>query len=264
MSESLDRPELHVTRTNHIAKITIDRGARRNALSVSVMHHLISTMDELDNDSEVRVIVIRGAGDVAFSAGRDLKELAELDASPSGPHQPMRGLARNVFEAVYDCATPVIAAINGWAVGGGLELALAADIRLAAAHARFALPESKRGLGANFGATLLPRVIAPGIAIEMLFLGDDISAERALEIGLVHQVYERANFDQAVDKYALEVASRAPLTLRRYKAMMRRSLDLPVSAALRLNLVPNPYVSADRIEGIRAFNEGRAPRWTGM
>lgn len=263
MADQLTTDALSVDRDDHVATVTIDRRARRNALSVSVMAGLVEVFDRLDADPEVRVVVLTGAGDVAFSAGRDLKELAELDRSGAGPHEPMKGTTRNVFEAVYDCTTPVLAAINGWAVGGGLEIALAADLRVAAAHARFALPESKRGLGANFGSTLLPRVVAPGIASELLFLGDDIDAERAKAIGLVNRVYPQERFREEVRRYARTIASRAPVTLRRYKAVLRHSLDLPVSAALRLNLEPNPYLSEDRLEGVRAFNEGREPRWQG-
>lgn len=255
-------PELEVQRDGSVMRVTMNRQHRRNALSQGVMEQLVRLFDDLEHDDDVWAVLITGAGDVAFSSGRDLKELWERDTDRRHPFPPMRGTTRNVFETVHEFGKPVVAAINGWAVGGGLELAMACDIRLAAEHARFAMPESRRGLGANFGAQMLPRLVPEGVAREMLFLGEPITAREAARWGLVNRVFPSADFVTEVDAYMESLLSRAPLTLRRYKAALRHGRHLSLSAALRLTVTPDPYTSNDRIEGIDAFLEGRQPRWT--
>ena len=254
--------DLVVRREGRVAYITIDRQDRRNALSQAVMEGLVALFDGLEDDDEVWVAVITGAGDVAFSSGRDLKELHERDTEGRHPFPPMRGTTRNAFEAVHEFSKPVVAAINGWAVGGGLELAMACDLRVAAEHARFAMPESLRGLGANFGAQMLPRLVPQGVAREMLFFGNPITAAEAARWGLVTRVFPSDGFRNDVEHYAQELLERAPLTLRRYKSALRQGHHLALSSALRLNLAPDPYTSSDRVEGVSAFLEGRTPEWT--
>lgn len=244
-----------------VGYVTIDRPERRNALSQEIMVGLVEAFDRFDRDDEVWAVLVTGAGDTAFSAGRDLKQLSERDDDHLGPHLPMKGTTRNAFEAVYECRKPVVAAINGWAVGGGLELAMACDLRIAAAHARLGLPESLRGMGANFGAAILPRLIPLGVANEMLYFGDPITADEAQRWGLVNRVFPSEVFRDEAEAYVRVLLERAPLTIRRYKAVMQKSLELPLSAALRLDLSPNPYLSEDRIEGVKAFVEKREPRW---
>jgi enoyl-CoA hydratase len=243
--------------------LTLDRQERLNALSTDLMHELVVAFDELHSDSETWAIVITGAGDRAFSAGIDVKELADRDDADEQPRPPMRGTTRNLFEVVLECGKPTIAALNGWAMGGGLELALACDLRIAATHAKLGLPEAKRGMGANFGAQLLSRMVPPGIAYEMLYLGEPIDAARAERWGLVNEIVAAGALRERVDTLARAIAANAPLTIRRYKAAISRGRDLPLAAALRLETGPDPYTSADRREGIKAFNERRPPRWLG-
>lgn len=253
---------LEVQIRERIGYVTIDRPERRNALSQDVLMGLVEAFDRFDRDDDVWVVLVTGAGDAAFSAGRDLKELSERDDDGLGAHLPMTGVHRNAFEAVYECRKPVVAGINGWALGGGLELAMACDLRVAAAHAKLGLPESLRGMGANFGAAILPRLVPVGVANDLLYFGGSVTAEEAQRWGLVNRVYASETFRDETEAYVRLLLERAPLSIRRYKAMMRKSLELPLSAALRLDLSPNPYLSEDRVEGVKAFVEKRAPRWT--
>lgn len=252
---------LHVEVRERVAYVTIDRPSRRNALSQAVMIGLVEVFDRFDRDDDVWAVLLTGAGERAFSAGRDLKELSERDDDGLGPHLPMTGATRNAFEAIYECAKPVVAAINGWAVGGGLEMAMACDLRIAAEHAQLGLPESLRGMGANFGAAILPRLVPVGVANEMLYFGAPIGAEEALRIGLVSRVFPTDTFRDDAEGYVRVLLDRAPLTIRRYKSVVNKSLEMPLSAALRLDLSPNPYLSEDRVEGVKAFVEKRQPTW---
>jgi enoyl-CoA hydratase len=261
------------TRTDHglvvavadrVATLTLDRPERLNALSTGLMHDLLRTFDALGRDDEVWAILLTGAGDRAFCAGVDLKEINDSDRASQGERMaamPMGGAERNLFEVVWECPKPTVAALNGVAVGGGLEIAMACDIRLAAEGVRIGLPEAKRGMGANFGAQLLPRLIPRGLAYEMLYTGETVAVEEAQRWGLVNRVVPAAGLARAAGDLCRTIAANAPLTVRRYKAMITRGGELPLPAALRLDAGPNPYTSSDRVEGVAAFMEKRTPAW---
>lgn len=244
-----------------VAIVRLNRPDKLNALSQAMMTELVEVFDSLSDDDSVRVFLLTAAGSRGFCAGRDLSEVG--GSGQAAIERPMRGPLRNVFEVILECRKPTIAAIFGHTLGGGAELSLACDIRIAAETLQFGFPEATVGMGANFASALLPRLIPPGIALDLLYSARRIDSAEAHRIGLVNSVTtDERLYDDAL-RYALSLCELAPLTQQRYKAMLTKGRDLSVASALRLDPAPNPYASNDRIEGVAAWRERRKPNWTG-
>jgi enoyl-CoA hydratase len=245
----------------NISWIRINRPQRRNALALDTMAKLADAFVAASENPDVWVIALTGMGDQAFCAGADLKEADALAREGRSYPHPMTGSRRNIFELILETPKPTIAVINGVALGAGLELALACDLRIAVETAELGLPEARRGMGANFGSVILPRLIPRALAFAMLYSGESMTADRAESIGLINHALPASAFHDAARGYVAQIVANAPLTLQRYKQMAVKGWELSLPAALRLDVGPNPYASQDRVEGVRAFMERRPPHW---
>jgi enoyl-CoA hydratase/carnithine racemase len=241
-----------------IAWLTIDRPDARNALSAAVRAGLHDGVERFVADDEAAVLVLTGAGDRAFCAGGDLKEMASTGLTvPPPDFVPQFGRTVQVDK-------PTIAAVNGIAYGGGFLLAQSCDLVVAAEHARFAISEVKVGRGSPWAAPL-PWLIPPRVAMEILLTGDPIDAARAREVGLVNHVVPAADLVTRTQALARRIADNAPLSVRAAKATVRLVAEVPLSEAYeRAEEIWAPvYGSRDAQEGPRAFTEKRPPRWEG-
>lgn len=246
-----------------LATLTLNRPAALNALSRQLATALRDTARELATRADLRVVVVRGAGERAFCTGADLKERRTLSPEEKGAHTAEILAAA---DAVAALPVPVIAAVRGYALAGGLELALACDIRIAAADAVFGLTEVAIGIFPGAGGPVrLPRLIGPGKAKELIFSGRRVGADEALRCGLVEQVTPVADLDATVLALAGQIRDAAPLAVRAVKRVLNVVPDLPEAAALAYTEALRRPLDATRdyAEGLRAFAERRKPRFTG-
>jgi methylglutaconyl-CoA hydratase len=245
------------------AWVTLNRPDVRNALSRDVNIRLQELGAELEHNDDIRAIVITGAGDKAFCAGADLKERKGVPAREASSYiNAIAGAIRDWG----DLRTPTIAAMNGSAYGGGLELAMACDFRIAVEGSEVGLTEVKLGIMPGAGGTQrLPRLVGEARAKELIMLGRRIPIARALEIGLVHQVVPRAQLHATVEGMLTELAGCAPLSVTSAKSAIERGYGKPLDEALDIERECYEVTlhSADRDEGLAAFAEGRPPRYQG-
>jgi enoyl-CoA hydratase/carnithine racemase len=247
----------------HVATITLNRPDVHNAMNEAMRRDLTRCFDAIAVDEDVKVVVVTGAGERAFSAGADIREFVE----PLVPVRFREQRRRLDFRQAMDrCWQPIIAAVNGFALGGGLELALACDIRVAAAGATLGLTEINLAIIPGGGGTQrLPRLIGRGKALELILTGARIPADEALRIGLVERVVPAGDALKAATELARSMAAKAPVALRYAKEAVVKGLELPLTDGLRLegDLSTLLRTTEDRLEGAKAFLEKRAPRWTG-
>lgn len=239
-----------------IAVVTIDQARRLNCMSSPLMDRFIAEMEKLADDDDLRAAIVTGAGDKAFVGGADVRELAAL--TPATARLFIRRVQR-CCAAVRALPVPVIARINGWCLGAGLELAAACDLRIAAEHAMFGMPEVKVGVPSVVEAALLPRLVGWGKAREMVYLAKNYSAAEALAMGLVERVAPSDALDAAVDEWADMIASAGPRAIRLQKALIAKweQLDLRSAIEAGVDSIANAYASDEPARRIAPLLEKR-------
>ena len=246
-----------------LGTVTLNRPAKLNTLNGQMVEDLLACFRSIQGDQEVRVVILTGAGEKAFTAGVDIAELAGLSAI-SGKDFARRG--HEALCSIESLGKPVLAAVNGYALGGGCELAMACTLRLASENARFALPEVKLGLIPGYGGTQrLPRFIGRGRALELILSGEQMTAQQACEIGLVNHVLPPAELIPAAENLARKIMANAPLALKYALEAVQHGLEmtLPEGLFLESNLFGLCCSTADMKEGTRAFLEKRPPKFVG-
>ena len=259
-------PELLVTIDAPLAWVVVNRPAAHNALNLAVWQRLAEQLPALATHADVRVVILRGAGDEAFLAGADITEFpaARGDAAMTAEYDRYTAAA---LRAIATLDKPVIAMINGLCFGGGCSVALACDLRFAADHARFAIPAARLGLAYPFerGVETLVHVVGPTHAADLLLSARTLSADDALRVGLVNQVVPRAQLESVTRAYALRVAECAPLTLAAHKAAIQEALRPPGERDVARIHAANTrcFNSRDYREGVAAFLAKRKPVFRG-
>ena len=254
---------LHLEKRPPLAFVTLDRPKALNALNAATFTELESAMEDLAADVAIRVILLTGAGGRAFAAGADIRELAAV-APEEGRAFSLRG--QGIFRRIETLGKPVIACIQGFALGGGCELAMACTLRLASVDARFGQPEVKLGVLPGYGGTQrLPRLVGRGAALKLLLTGAIIDAGEALRIGLVDEVVPSGQLMARAEALALEIAANAPLAITATLRAVDEGLNVSLDLALLREAAAFGELSctADKAEGTAAFLEKRPPAWKG-
>ena len=255
---------LTVELDGNIAILTLNRPAVLNALNADLLTRLEDVLDAFDGDTELRAVIITGAGERAFAAGADIAELAALDGAVAGQHKARTG--QRITKVIEALPVPVIAAVNGFALGGGCELAMACDIRIAAENAKFGQPEVNLGLTPGYGGSQrTPRLVGTGMALYLCLTGETIDAAEALRIGLVQRVVPSAELLPEAKRIAQTIASKAPLAITATKRAIREGAALPLAEGLALEALHFGTLidTSDFREGTSAFLEKRKPVFEG-
>src|ERR1700756_5120905 len=243
---------------NSIAYVTVNRPKVLNALNMATMEELRVAFHEIKNDAGVRVVIVTGSGEKAFIAGADIGELSKHDAV-SGKEYTHRG--QSVLNLIENLGKPVIACLNGFALGGGCEIAMACTMRLASENARLGQPEVKLGMIPGYGGTQrLPRLVGKGIAMQLVLTGEMISAQEAHRIGLVNEVTAAAELIPRAEAIAQKIIANAPLAIRYAMEAVNHGMEMPLKEGLYLEatLFAVSCATEDKAEGTKAFLEKRA------
>jgi len=246
-----------------IVQLTINRPEKYNALNRQTISDLEQAFDQIDQDPQVRAVILTGAGEKSFVAGADINELAELQPLDARTHA-LRG--QRLYSRIENLPKPVIAAINGFALGGGLELAMSCTLRIASDNAKLGQPEIKLGIIPGYGGTQrLPRLVGKGVALSLLLTGDPITAAEAYRIGLVQQVVPPAHLLPTARQWATRILANAPLAVSLCLDAVNRGLEMPLPDALsyEASQFALPRSTEDIREGTRAFVEKRPAAFRG-
>ena len=254
----MSKPLILVQKSNHIAGITLNRPDEKNAINLQMAQEMDEICRQINADNDIYVVIITGSGN-DFCGGNERQKSSRGDGELAQKY--------NLAASVAGIEKPVIAAVNGDALGEGLELALACDVRIAAQNAYFGFPEVTSGLmPTNGGTQRLPRIVGKGKALELILTGEIIDAAGALEIGLVTKVLPRESLTNEVEALAKTMAGKAPISLRYIKEAINKGLDLTMEQGLRLeaDLYFLLHTTGDRTEGIKAFQQKRPPEFKGQ
>jgi len=249
--------------SDRVCTLTINRPDKRNALNQATRDEILRALDELEQSSDSRVLIITGAGDKAFIAGADIGEFEGRTALTQ--RESMKG--RRIFDAIEEFPKPVIAMINGFCLGGGMELALACDLRIASDTAKLGQPEINLGIIPGGGGTQrLTRLVGEGKSMELILVGDFIDAAEARSIGLINDVVPAAELRSRVRALALRIAEKSPVALQMAKEAVKTASRMNLREGLdrETDLFSLTFGSEDKAEGVRAFLEKRKPIFRGQ